>query len=107
MLHLFNAPKKAYGSTTSGGTESILLAMLTYKEYAKDILGIENPEIIANKSIHVAFEKAAHYLNIKIKHVDINAETGLAKVEDMINKISRNTVAIAVSGMNYAHGLID
>lgn len=81
--------------------------MLTYREYAKDVLGIDNPEVIANKSIHVAFEKAAHYLGIKIRHVEINPESGLSRVEDFTNKINRNTVAIALSGMNYAHGLID
>ena len=57
MLDMFNAPKGAVGSTSVGGTESIFLACLAYRERAFQ-LGIKNPEILVNESIHVAFNKA-------------------------------------------------
>lgn len=107
LLDLFNAPKGACGSTSSGGTESILLSMLAYRDYGREVLGISEPEVIVNRSIHVAFEKASFYLGIKLKYVKINPKTGLANVEDFFKKINGNTVAIALSGCNYAHGLVD
>ena len=47
VLDIFNAPSDGCGSTTSGGTESLLLAGLSAREYGKKYRGITEPEVIA------------------------------------------------------------
>lgn len=63
---MYNAPEGAVGSTTSGGTESILMACLAYRTMARS-KGITEPEIVVPKSAHAAFDKAAHYFGIKVR----------------------------------------
>ncbi|HEX9076517.1 MAG TPA: aspartate aminotransferase family protein, partial [Anaerolineae bacterium] len=46
------------GTVTSGGTESILLAMKTYRDWARETKGITVPEMIAPTTAHAAFDKA-------------------------------------------------
>lgn len=106
IMDLFNAPKGACGTLTSGGTESIFQACVAYRELAKQ-KGITNPEIVINESGHVGFSKASFYLGIKLVIIPIDRTTGLSKTEDFKNAINANTVAVACSGINYAHGLID
>src|SRR5690606_15835307 len=53
------------GSVTSGGSESILLAMKTHRDYFREKRGITAPEMVAPISAHAAFHKAAQYFNIK------------------------------------------
>lgn len=56
-LKLMNAPSSARGNLTSGGTESILMAIKTYRDYALATRGITQPEMIAPISVHPAFLK--------------------------------------------------
>ena len=95
------------GTLTSGGTESILLACKSYRDRAQHLYNITSPEIIAPTTIHAAFEKAAHYFGMRLIHVDIDEETGMAKVEDVKRAITSNTVLIAASAPNFPHGIID
>jgi sphinganine-1-phosphate aldolase len=67
-IDLFNGPKDACGLTTSGGTESILLAMLAYREWGR-AKGITKPNIVANFTAHIAFDKACHYFDIELRKV--------------------------------------
>lgn len=80
MLKLFNGSKHSCGSTTTGGTESILLAIYTYREFYRKHYGIYNPEIVAPSSIHVAFDKGCDYFGVRLKKVPINPETGLCSL---------------------------
>jgi sphinganine-1-phosphate aldolase len=100
-----NPQDEVCGSVTSGGTESILNAMLVYREWGRE-KGIMQPEMIAPESIHPAFRKGAHYLGIKLVLTPVNAEYE-ADVEAMRGKITPNTVALAGSAGNYPHGVID
>lgn len=63
-LNMFNAPQDACGLTTSGGTESILLAMLAYREWGRK-RGISNPNIVTSSTVHAAFDKACFYFGIE------------------------------------------
>ena len=59
---LFHGPATAVGTVTSGGTESILVAMAAYRDRArKQKPWIRAPEIVVPRSIHPAFDKAAHH----------------------------------------------
>ena len=51
----------AVGLLSSGGTESILIALYTYRERARE-RGIDAPEVVACITVHPALDKACHYL---------------------------------------------
>src|SRR5690606_26095688 len=62
--NLFHGDKNTLGSLTSGGSESILMAVKTYRDYARKVRPeVTEPEMILPISVHAAFEKAAHYFN--------------------------------------------
>ena len=52
----------AAGFLTSGGTESILMAVKAARERGRTERGITAPEMVLPVSAHAAFHKAAHYL---------------------------------------------
>ena len=65
---MLNGPDTAVGTMTSGGTESILMAVKAYRDRArKKKPWILRPEMVIPSTLHVAFYKAAHYFNIKTK----------------------------------------
>jgi len=94
------------GVVSSGGTESILLAMKTYRDRARAVKGIESPEIIVPTSAHAAFDKAAQYFNLVLKRVPV-ADDFRADVRATRRAISRNTIALAGSAPSFPHGVID
>ena len=53
------------GSLTSGGTESILTAVLAYREQARDERGITQPQVILPETAHSAFRKACHLFGLE------------------------------------------
>jgi len=64
MLH---GGDMACGTITSGGTESCLLPVKTYRDMARSKKPwIRKPEMIAPESIHVAYQKAAKYFDVKM-----------------------------------------
>lgn len=46
-LKMYNNPGGA-GTMTSGGTESIVMAVKTYRDWARDVKGITEPEMCAS-----------------------------------------------------------
>jgi len=78
MLH---GDSKVVGSMTSGGTESLLMAMKTYRDRARALFPhIKHPEMVAPITIHPAHEKAAEYFDFKIVHVPVG-DDGLPDLE--------------------------
>jgi sphinganine-1-phosphate aldolase len=67
-VKLFNGGGDAGGVMTSGGTESIVLAMRAYREWGYE-RGITYPEIVYPASAHCAFVKAAEYFRMKLVQV--------------------------------------
>ncbi len=94
------------GTVSSGGTESILLAMKTYRDWARDSKGITQPEIIAPTTAHAAFDKAAQYFCMKIIRTPIGADFR-AEVKAMKAAITENTVALVGSSPPFPHGIVD
>ncbi|KAI8609826.1 pyridoxal phosphate-dependent transferase [Chytriomyces sp. MP71] len=107
VLNMYNAPSEACGSMTSGGTESILMAIKTYRDMAKELRGVTEPEMIVPTTIHTAFDKGAHYFGIKLVQIPVDAITGQVLVSKMASAINSNTVMIAASSPNFPHGIID
>jgi sphinganine-1-phosphate aldolase len=94
------------GSVTSGGSESILLAMKTHRDYFRDKRGITAPEMVVPISAHAAFHKAAQYFNIKINVTPLDADFR-ADVAAMRAAITPNTIALVASAVNFPYGTID
>lgn len=79
---------------TTGGTESILLACKTYRDYAREVKGVTRPEIVMPVTAHAAFEKAAQYLNIKIRIAPVNEQSFTVSIKAMKRMITRNTIMV-------------
>lgn len=104
---LLNGGDDAVGTMTSGGTESCLLAVKTYRDMARAKRPwIRNPEMIVPESIHVAFEKAAHYFGVKAVHAPLGKDfrVDIKAVKKLIN---RNTIMLVGSAPAYPHGVVD
>ncbi|RPI79536.1 MAG: aminotransferase class V-fold PLP-dependent enzyme, partial [Chloroflexi bacterium] len=94
------------GTVTSGGTESIMLAIKTYRDWARETKGIKHPELIVPVTAHAAFEKAAQYFNIRLVQVPIDSSFR-ADISAVRKALSRNTIAIAGSAPSFPHGVMD
>jgi glutamate/tyrosine decarboxylase-like PLP-dependent enzyme len=95
-----------HGTVSSGGTESILLAMKAYRDRAREQKSITKPEMILPVSAHAAFDKACQYFNIKPVHIPLDADYR-ADVESARKAITRNTIVIIGSAPSFPHGAID
>lgn len=98
--------ESACGTVTSGGTESILLAMKTYRDWARAERGIRKPEILAPISAHAAFFKAAQYFGMRLRLIPLD-EDYRASVAAARRKLNRNTAVIVGSAPSFPHGSID
>lgn len=103
----FNPPKTVAGSMTSGGTESILMAVKTAREWARKEKGIKKPEIIMPITAHPAFNKACYYFGIKLHSVSVDPKTFRANLDEMKKKINKNTIMLVGSAANYTQGVVD
>ena len=105
-VKLFHGGSDAGGVMTSGGTESILMAMKAYRELAYE-RGISYPEIVCPKTAHCAFDKAADYFKMKLVHVPIDPTTCMVNLSAMARAINSNTIVLVGSAPQYPHGIID
>jgi len=106
---IFNGKEHAVGTMSSGGTESILLAVKTYRDRAKSkhsFIRRFKPEMIVPESVHVAFNKAAHYFGVKlvVAKLDENYSLDIEQVKKLINK---NTILLVGSAPSYPFGVVD
>ena len=106
MLSAHQTSEQIVGTVSSGGTESILLAMKTYRDWAKETKGISEPEIIAPTTAHAAFDKAGEYFGIKVMRVPVGIDFR-ADVKAMEAAITNNTIALVGSAPPFPHGIVD
>jgi sphinganine-1-phosphate aldolase len=96
------------GNFTSGGTESIILAVKAARDYARaQRPEITRPELLLPTTAHAAFQKAAHYLDLTPVLVPVDPTTFKADPEAMRRAVSPRTVLMVGSAISYAHGVID
>lgn len=101
---MLNGDAEVAGSLTTGGTESILMAVKAYREWAKATRGhLPNPNMVVSQTIHPAFEKAAHYFNIEIRHVGTTSDFRV-DVNAVRAAINKDTILIVGSAPQYCHG---
>src|SRR4051794_4659660 len=63
------------GVVTTGGTGSILHAMLAYREYGAQQRNITNPNVIKPETAHPAFDKACHLFGIELRKAPVDPKT--------------------------------
>ncbi|MEH0844672.1 aminotransferase class V-fold PLP-dependent enzyme [Micromonospora sp. CPCC 205711] len=92
------------GSVTSGGTESLILAVKAARDARPELAG---PRIVVPASGHAAFAKAAHLLRVTLDTVPVDPVTLRPSAADVAAAIRPETVLVACSAPSYAHGVID
>lgn len=103
---MFHGGEGMVGTVTSGGTESILLAVKT----ARDSASVDNPVIVVPDTIHAAFHKAAHYFGLERVSVPVDPVTFRADpgaIAAALEEYDDRVVLVAVSAPSYAHGVLD
>jgi glutamate/tyrosine decarboxylase-like PLP-dependent enzyme len=95
------------GALSGGGSESILSALLAYREQGREQRGITQPQIIMPVTAHVAFDKGAHLFGIEVIHAPVDPETTLVDVDFVRDHVTPRTVALVGSAGNYPYGTID
>ncbi len=103
---LFNGDKNVVGVITSGGTESIILAVKTYRDKAREERKIKKPNIVLPITAHVAFLKACEFLCVKPKFVEIDKDFRV-NVKKVKKAIDKNTIAVVGSAPSYPYGIVD
>lgn len=94
------------GTMTSGGTESILMAVKTARDFARAERGITEPELVMPASVHPAFQKAAHYFGVKAVNVPVGPDFR-ADVAAMRAALTPRTVLVVGSAPAYPQGVVD
>lgn len=95
------------GLVTSGGTGSILHAVLAYRDRARSESGIERPSIVKPETAHPAFNKACHLFDVELRTVPVDADSTLVDLDAVAAAIDETTVAIIGSACNYGYGTVD
>ncbi len=106
MLGAEAAGEEVVGTVTSCGTESILLAMKAYRDWARETRGITQPEVVLPVTAHAAFEKAAHLFGLRLVYVPVDSGYR-ADVSTMARAITRRTIVLVASAPSFPHGIID
>jgi len=108
MSNLFHGDSETVGNMTSGGSESIILAVKAARDYARAKKPhVTQPELLMPLSAHPAFNKAAHYLGLKTVIVPTDKKTLAADVHALREAITENTVMMVGSAPSYPHGIVD
>ena len=105
-LDLYHGDVNACGIVSSGGTESIILAILAYREQGLIERSITKPNIVCSETAHPAFDKGGHYLGVEIRKVPMTKDY-LADVKAMKRYIDSNTICLVASAPEYPFGNFD
>lgn len=100
---LVDAPATAVGTVTSGGTESVLLAVQAARDSRPDV---SRPRMVIPATAHAAFHKAAHYFGVEAVPVPVG-EDFRADPAATAAALDDDTVLVVASAPSYAHGVVD
>lgn len=105
---MLNGDRDAVGTMTSGGTESILMAVKAYRDRARHKRGrrLRRANMVLPQSAHVAFEKGGHYFDVEARFAPMQDDFR-ADVRAMKRLIDADTVMLVGSAPQYPHGVVD
>lgn len=103
---LLDAPDTCVGTVTSGGTESVLLAVQGARDSRPDLA---RPRMVLPATAHAAFHKAAHYFGVEAVLVPVGPDfrADPAAMAAAIDEDPDRTVLVVASAPSYAHGVVD
>ena len=108
IAELLRADDEVVGNMTSGGTESILMAVKTVRDWARENRPqIGEPEMVLPVSAHPAFLKAAHYFGLSVKQTGLDLSDYRADLSSYREALGDNTIIAVGSAPNFSHGSID
>ncbi|KAF9227039.1 PLP-dependent transferase [Gyrodon lividus] len=102
-LRMYNNPDGA-GTMTSGGTESIIMAIKTHRDWAREVKGITEPEMIVPATAHAAFDKGAAYMGVKVHMIPVDPVTRKVNLKHVRRAINCNTIMLVGSAINFPDG---
>lgn len=103
-----NVPPDGGGSFTSGGTESIFLAVKAARDHARATRPqVTRPQMVLPHTAHASFQKAGHYLGVECVLVPVDAATFKADPAALRAAVTADTILLVGSACSYAHGVID
>jgi glutamate/tyrosine decarboxylase-like PLP-dependent enzyme len=94
------------GYLTSGGTESLLQAVKTARDVARQERGIQRPQVVAGESAHAAFTKAADYFDVELVRVPVGADFRVS-VDALADACTDSTIMVVGSAPTYPQGVVD
>ena len=106
-LGLHHGPQDACGLVTTGGTGSILHAILAYREFGAQTRGITRPNVIKPETAHPAFDKACHLFGVELRRAPVDPVTTQVDLDWVRSHIDDQTVALIGSACNYGYGTVD
>jgi len=96
------------GNFSSGGTESIILAVKSARDHARVTHPeVKNPKMLLPVTAHAAFHKAAHYLGVEVLPLPVNKQTFKADMDAARELMNDDVILIVGSSPSYAHGVVD
>ncbi len=107
VRQLLNAPESAHATVTTGGSESLFLAMKAAREMARELKPeIVHPEILLTHTTYPVFNKAAHALGLKVCQIDSIVDYR-ADADALEEAISENTIMMVGSAPPFPYGVVD
>ncbi len=101
-----NAGSEGAGFMTTGGTESLLMAVKAARERGRKERNITRPNVVLPTTAHAAFEKGCYYFGLESRRVPVGADWK-ADVDAMAAAIDDDTVLVVGSAPQYPQGVID
>ena len=106
-LTLLHGPGNSCGAITSGGTDSITMAVKAARDFARanrNLTGTAN--IVMPFSAHPAFDKACIMMGLEKRRIPV-ADNLLADTGAMAAACDENTIMLVGSAPSFPYGLID
>ncbi len=105
-LDLLHAPEGAAGSMTSGGTDSITMAIKAARDHARSERGLQGQgNLVLPWSAHPAFDKAAMLMDLEVRRIP--CRDLLADPVAMEAAVDASTIMMVGSAPCFPYGLID
>jgi sphinganine-1-phosphate aldolase len=101
---LLGGARSAVGNVTSGGTESVLLAVKAARDARPDLAA---PRLVMPSTAHPAFAKAGAYLRVAVDAVPVDPVTLRVSPAGVAAAIGPDTVLVVASAPSYPHGIVD
>ena len=98
-----------FGRLTSGGTESIFLAVQTARDDAIERRGVDAPVLLTAQTVHPAFAKAAKYLRVEHVRAPVtdDGRADVSAVVEQLKQLGERVALVVGSAPCYPYGVID